>query len=199
VEESQVTKLTIQSNNLTTAAVDNIDHNPSSTTAKSSFHGTCISLTQHPSFMGEGVDRTIVVSGGSGHASTFIRQLPQYYTDVPRVTSSVKNVPVPAVRVTSLDREAKQHTAEEYLWQHNARQVLDGNAEGCENIFPCQPPATRSSTHLPHALHSMFEDSAHTVAMICHCREDSSTHLPHRPASRVPGPCPHSGHDLPLS
>ncbi|CAC5399642.1 unnamed protein product [Mytilus coruscus] len=31
----------------TTAAVDNIDHNPSSTTAKDSFHGTGISLFQH--------------------------------------------------------------------------------------------------------------------------------------------------------
>ena len=31
----------------TIAAVDNIDHNPSSTTASDSFHGTAISLTQH--------------------------------------------------------------------------------------------------------------------------------------------------------
>ena len=34
---------------LTTAAIDNIDHNPSSTTAKPSFHGTSISIFQHPS------------------------------------------------------------------------------------------------------------------------------------------------------
>jgi hypothetical protein len=32
----------------TTAAIDNIDHNPSSSTAKSSFHGTGISIFQHP-------------------------------------------------------------------------------------------------------------------------------------------------------
>ncbi|KAG0724736.1 hypothetical protein GWK47_040008 [Chionoecetes opilio] len=31
-----------------TGAVDNIDHNPSSATAKDSFHGTDISLMQHP-------------------------------------------------------------------------------------------------------------------------------------------------------
>ncbi|KAJ8407186.1 hypothetical protein AAFF_G00288620 [Aldrovandia affinis] len=34
----------------TTAAVDNIDHNPSATTSKDSFHGTAISLIQHPSY-----------------------------------------------------------------------------------------------------------------------------------------------------
>lgn len=32
----------------TTAAVDNIDHNPSSTSSHDSFHGTAISLVQHP-------------------------------------------------------------------------------------------------------------------------------------------------------
>ena len=32
----------------TTSAVDNIDHNPSATSSKGSFHGTGISLFQHP-------------------------------------------------------------------------------------------------------------------------------------------------------
>jgi len=32
----------------TTGEVDNIDHNPSSTTASDSFHGTAITLIQHP-------------------------------------------------------------------------------------------------------------------------------------------------------
>ncbi len=32
----------------TTAAIDNIDHNLSSTTAQDSFHGTGISIFQHP-------------------------------------------------------------------------------------------------------------------------------------------------------
>ena len=32
----------------TTAAIDNLDHNPTSTTAQDSFHGTGISIFQHP-------------------------------------------------------------------------------------------------------------------------------------------------------
>lgn len=48
----------------TTAAVDNIDHNPSATTSKDSFHGTAISIIQHPSYTGEGVDLSIVPVGG---------------------------------------------------------------------------------------------------------------------------------------
>ena len=40
----------------TIAAVDNIEHNTSSTTAISSFHCTSISLIQHPTEEGEGVE-----------------------------------------------------------------------------------------------------------------------------------------------
>ena len=46
---------------ITTGSVDNIDHNPSSRTSKDSFHGTAISLTQHPSEENEGNDRGIVI------------------------------------------------------------------------------------------------------------------------------------------
>ena len=100
----------------TTAAIENINHNPSEMTGKSSFHGTAISLIQHPSFTGEGVDQTIVFIRGSGDGSSMlIRQLPKYYTAMPPITSSIKNVSLPATRVTLLAREVKPHNKEEYL------------------------------------------------------------------------------------
>ena len=37
-----------------TAAVDKIDNNPNTTTARDHFHGTTISLHQHQSFVDEG-------------------------------------------------------------------------------------------------------------------------------------------------
>ena len=39
----------------TTGNLDNIDHNLSSTSAQSSFHGTAISLTQHVSLDNSGI------------------------------------------------------------------------------------------------------------------------------------------------
>ena len=53
--EQVVCPPTLKGNVFTTAAVDNIDHNPSATTAKDSFHGTGISLLQHPTSADEGV------------------------------------------------------------------------------------------------------------------------------------------------
>jgi len=45
----------------TTGSVDNIDHNPSSRTVKDSFHGTAISLTEHPTNDLDGIDRNRVL------------------------------------------------------------------------------------------------------------------------------------------
>ena len=54
----------------TTAAVDNIDHNPGSTTSKESLHGAGISIFQHLTFEGEGVDRNIVLAEESDYTTT---------------------------------------------------------------------------------------------------------------------------------
>ncbi|PIK54727.1 hypothetical protein BSL78_08373 [Apostichopus japonicus] len=104
----------------TTAAVDNIDHNPSTTTSKDSFHG---------------INRSIVVAGESGDArSKTVAPLPHYYTDVPPVTSSIKKSPVPAAGVVSLARgDFKQQTDEEYQCLGNAKQVLEDNTGTVDN------------------------------------------------------------------
>ncbi|KAG0712743.1 hypothetical protein GWK47_002027 [Chionoecetes opilio] len=58
----------------TTGAVDNIDHNPSSATAKDSFHGTGISLMQHPSHTNGGLDRGVVVIGEDISSAKFLAE-----------------------------------------------------------------------------------------------------------------------------
>ena len=59
-EKDSVCPPTLKNNVFTTAAVDNIDHNPSSTTAKDSFHGTSLSLFQHSTLENQGTDRPAV-------------------------------------------------------------------------------------------------------------------------------------------
>lgn len=77
----------------TTAAVDNIDHNPSSSTAKGSFHGTAISLFQHPDYEGDGEKmEQIDLQDGK----TAQQHILDYYTKVPPLTSPPKDIKVPA-------------------------------------------------------------------------------------------------------
>lgn len=66
----------------TTSAVDNIDHNPSSTTASDSLHGTAISLFQYPSFENEGL---IVNESVNYEAKKRKLILPDDYANVPPI------------------------------------------------------------------------------------------------------------------
>ena len=57
----------------TTAAVDNIDHNPSSNTSQGSFRGTAISLLQHPTQQFPGTPRAVtVIDNNCNHALNWI-------------------------------------------------------------------------------------------------------------------------------
>ena len=66
----------------TTAAVDNIDHNASSTTAKGSLHGMGISLFQHPSENSTGEDRRVIILDKTVQTKK-LTPLPDQYSNVP--------------------------------------------------------------------------------------------------------------------
>ena len=64
----------------TTSAMDNIDHNPSATTSTTSFHGTSISLFQHPTSTNEGEQpEKLEVSGVMVKT---VPELPDYYVNI---------------------------------------------------------------------------------------------------------------------
>ena len=77
----------------TTAAVDNINHNTSSTTATGSFHGTGISLFQHPNEHNDGVDWREHRILARERTSKKVIELPQPYTS-DFVELSTKEPPV---------------------------------------------------------------------------------------------------------
>ena len=159
----------------TTAAIDNIDYNPSSATAKDSFHGTGISIIQHPvhGFEGHQCDG-LVLSHKSSSCS--IATLPPTYTNVPPASAKSKEFAVPVAeglaRPTTFQiiKEAKE---EEMRWLQTLmtalpKQQLDDtdwiswsayHASVQEAIIP--PSAI--NTLLP-----LFVDSAHSIAMIKH-------------------------------
>ena len=66
----------------TKAAINNTDHNPSSNTAASSFHGTAISLFQHLS-LGKGDERVLP---DFQIKQKKLKKLPSSYTDIKPAT-----------------------------------------------------------------------------------------------------------------
>ena len=96
IQDNVVCPLGLRKSLFTVAAVDNIDHNPSSTTAKESFHGTGISLFQYPSKDLPGIRRNITITELDDAASKkLIIPLPEFYTCVPSVMVPIKSPPIP--------------------------------------------------------------------------------------------------------
>ena len=71
----------------TSSAVDNVDHNPSSVSAHDSFHGTGISIFQHPDDSFTGVEQNVVANLGDTprDPKTKLASLPDTYTNVPPI------------------------------------------------------------------------------------------------------------------
>lgn len=96
------------------AALDNIDHNPSSTTASSSFHGTSISIFQFPTQDKPGDCRpplTVPPTGNQKH------RLPESYGNVPPVSLTATTVSVPITnQLSSFEGNLDPAIAQENAW-----------------------------------------------------------------------------------
>ena len=180
----------------TTAAVDNIDHNPSSTSAHDSFHGTAISLVQHPTTEKPGTDRaTDVFNPGKSSTSKKIASLPSYYTEVPPLTLPSSDIVVPNTStrlVSTPDRDATSINSDrEEDWLDNTRKVLNDRELTKEDIVSWAAyRASKSSlsSHQPAliSLLPMFTENAHSLAMIAHAINVISSAVKHLNPSQIP-------------
>lgn len=98
-EKGTVVSAQLRRGLFTVGALDNLDHNPSSTTAKGSFHGTGISPFQYPTVSNFGEKqnhiRLPLADTKKNH------QLPDSFDAVPAVALKTANVSVPQLLNTS--------------------------------------------------------------------------------------------------
>ena len=81
VEDGVICPPVLRKQLFTTAAVDNIDHNPTATTAQTSFHGTSVSIFQHPSTENAG-DEHEPLKLESEMKVKKVPELPEAYTNI---------------------------------------------------------------------------------------------------------------------
>ena len=93
----------------TVSAVDNCDHNPSASIAKTSFHGTSISLFQSES---SGKPQNDLVLNRNVKK---IPDLPDSYTNVKPAYFPKKPIP-PENELTEIPEPSKFHLEKEYTW-----------------------------------------------------------------------------------
>ena len=175
--EGIVCPTTLRDELFTTGNLDNIDHNPSSTSSHDSFHGTALSITQHVTNENSGAVRVLkkIPEKHDQPKLNYIKPLPESYTNVPPMLLPDKITPpttddqvIPTS--TTLDEDEMQTR-----WLENVNAALNDENQGeainmniswsayfsSLQVSAPKPPAI--ITLLP-----LFRDGAHSPAMVKH-------------------------------
>ncbi len=158
----------------TTGQLDNLDHDPRATLSKDSFHGTAISITQHPQ-----QDTTLCngqrLSLKDIPRSRSIQELPEDYTCV-KATELPDTEPIPSSCVGPVLPENLQTSlsAANMTWVEKLEKLV-ANSETdspCEDIsWSAHFASLQKSAPRPAAITSLlplFRDNAHSVSMVKH-------------------------------
>lgn len=163
----------------TVAALDNLDHNPTSRTASSSFHGTGISIFQFPSSQTPGLDQECLrINAQQRGARSSEPILPRSYTFVPPVGRNLVTQPpvkdVQPVATSSFDEE-KQHDQAWMTAVHDTLYVDSDTEKRTPAMWSSYHAARSDTVGQPEkgieALLPLFHEKAATPEMIRHGME----------------------------
>ena len=164
----------LRKNLYTTAAVDNIDHNPSATTAKDSFHGTGISLFQFRKSNSTGDSHVVATFDETMCKSQSVKQLPESYTVIPPDVLIDKEPAIPETNSYLLQtNQGESGVKKEFDWLRHVQEAVNDTYDGRLNISwsafhaDREPEKQDSLTSLT-ALLPLFEEQSKSVAMIRH-------------------------------
>ena len=153
----------------TVGALDNLDHNPSSTTSLTSFHGTGISLFQLPTKSRPCESRTPIAIPPYGNEK---HSLPDSYASVPAVALKTTAVMVPECDVFPVESCLEEAIVKEQSWAEHALPLLgtelgSTDASAWAAYHASMQPQVEDPPALCALLPLFYEKSA-TPAMIKH-------------------------------
>lgn len=176
----------------TTAAVDNIDHNPSSNTALDSFHGTGISLFQNRKKDTDGTKRERA-SLQPGTSNKKIPQLPETYTILTPVTVRKKDLEIPETKGPLTNNAAPLEAAleDEKKWQKNTQRLIKQQVQNIDDpitwaAFHSNEQRSRNFDVTITSLLPLFPDDSKSVAMIRHSMDIIKQAVEHLNPGQVP-------------
>lgn len=164
----------IPKNQFVTMAVDNIDHNMSSTTSKASFHGTAVTVHTHPDSKEEVAAYTLDDSTDFGKQGWKLKPLPGAYTTVePVVENDKKKIKTPIFSPiadvalseisTALKAESDWIDLVESSLDNDSLKNLNVNWSTFHSNLQDKDINPRTIGLLP-----LFQESAYTAPMIFH-------------------------------
>jgi hypothetical protein len=130
-EDGVVAPVHLRKGLFTVGAQDNLDHNPSSTTAQSSFHGTGISLLQFPTKRNPGELRPSIAFPSNG---TQNHSLPDDYATVPAVALKTSDVAVPVCHIEPYNSCLNEAKKLEESWLKSSLDLLGKDLDESDKI-----------------------------------------------------------------
>ena len=193
-DESAVCPSNLRLHLFTTAAVDNIDHNPTSTTTHDSFHGTGISLFQHPSTENPGTTRAPIDISHAVSSSKSVCQLPEAYTEVAPVIAPAKHPQVSATTVNIQPDGGVFNGSfkDEVKWLETSSNVIYNQERLKEEevvswgAFHSRDLSSSPSVSAISALLPLFPDQAKSIATIRHAMDIIKLSVNHLNPGQVP-------------
>ena len=184
-DESAVCPSKLRLHLFKTATVGNIDHNPTSTIAQDSFHGTGISLFQHPFGENHGATRAPIDISHAVSSSKLVCQLPEAYTEVAPVIAPAKHPQVSATTVNIQPDGGIFNCCfkDEVKWLENSRNVICNQERLKEEevvswgAFQSRELSSSPTASAVSALLPLFPDQAKSIAKIRHAMDISSSSL----------------------
>lgn len=178
----------------TVGAVDNIDHDPSSTTAKTSFHGTGMSLFQLPTINELGTSQVVSSETQLCGDQRNISYLPEYYANVPPVIVSLKvaEVPQPNGPVQPQTLEHLQQAQDcnkgwvELVSQHADEEDLPVNVSLSWSAYNASKEDIQPAMPCIQSLLPLFRDSSKSPAMIRHAIDVMSKVIQYLNPQQIP-------------
>ena len=171
-EDGVVAPASLRKGLFTIGAIDNIDHNPSSTTAVGAFHGSGITLFQFSTKADPGETRHPVVIPPLGNKKHY---LPDSYAVVPAVALLSTAVGVPKCHTTnigSLQSCLNEEQSNEEKWLEHALILLQKDLTGDDTlVWAAYHALKQQPVGDPPALCALlplFYEKAATPAMIKH-------------------------------
>ena len=152
----------------TVAAGDNIDHNLSSNTAQSSFHGTAISLIQFSTLECPGTDRHICQYSELASDKVSSIKLPDIYTEVPPCILPSTDPVIPS---SSFSLPVQVNNQADYSWLNKVLDAVNGGISAVNVTWAAYNAETciqQAQTKPILSILPLFKKSAHTPAMIRH-------------------------------
>ena len=187
-QDDVVVPCSLKKNRFSIGALDNVDYNPSSTSAQGSFHGTSLTLVQVGDISEVTEDQEPVRIPPRGNTT----ELPETYSVVPYVDyqTSRQKVPWRSKSFSTSSLVTEEQLDQENEWLQKSALLLDTRLEPEDRIswagFHASRQTSTPRSTCSQGLFPLFKDKAASLSMVKHGMDIIKSAISHLNPGQIP-------------